>query len=239
MNYKAVDTTVVLLAAGQGKRMLPLTQNTPKPLLLIGDHALIEHHLICLREAGFRNVVINLDYLGHQIREKLGNGERYGVAINYSDESDTGALETAGGLKHALPLIGSDPFLVVNSDIWTDYPFKNILKPLTGLARLIVVKNPEHKVSGDFSPSKIGSLLQRNESGPNSHTFSGIALYHKAMLTNLTSGYQGLAPILFELAESGRLEGDVYPGRWIDVGTPERLQKIRDSGLDKRNKSLI
>ncbi|MFT4629421.1 MAG: MurNAc alpha-1-phosphate uridylyltransferase [Arenicella sp.] len=229
MDYKASDTTVVLLAAGQGKRMLRLTQNTPKPLLKIGEHALIEHHLIRLREAGFRNIVINLDYLGHQIRQKLGNGERYDVVINYSDESDTGALETAGGLEHALPLIRSDPFLVVNSDLWTDYPFNNILKPLTGLARLVVVKNPAHNKLGDFSLSKIDSLLQRNESDANSHTFSGIALYHKAMFTNLASGCQALAPIFFELAQSGRLEGEVYSGQWTDVGTPERLQEINDS----------
>ena len=226
MNYRASDTTVVLLAAGQGKRMLPLTENTPKPLLKIGEHALIEHHLIRLSEAGFQNIVINLAYLGDQIREKLGGGEKYGVDINYSDESFTGALETAGGLKHALPLICSDPFLVVNADIWTDYPFSKILKPLTGLARLVVVKNPEHNQAGDFSPVKSGSLLQRKESAENSHTFSGIALYHKAMFTNLVSGCQPLAPLFFELAQSGRLEGEVYSGRWTDVGTPQRLQKI-------------
>lgn len=232
MHYRAADTTVVLLAAGQGKRMMPLTQNTPKPLLKIGEHALIEHHLIRLREAGFQNIVINLDYLGHQIRETLGSGERYGVDINYSDESDTGALETAGGLKHALPLINSDPFLVVNADIWTDYPFGNILKPLTGLARLVVVKNPGHNEAGDFSPSTSGSLLQRNESVANSHTFSGIALYHKAMFTNLASGCQALAPIFFDLAESGRLEGEVYSGQWTDVGTPQRLVQLTDSKLN-------
>ena len=226
MNYRASDTTVVLLAAGQGKRMLPLTQNTPKPLLKIGDHALIEHHLIRLHEAGFQNIVINLAYLGHQIREKLGSGERYGVDINYSDESCTGALETAGGLKHALPLISSDPFLVVNSDIWTDYPFYEILKPLTGLARLVVVKNPEHNDTGDFSLSESGSLLERNECAANSHTFSGIALYHKAMFTDLASGCQALAPMFFELAQSGRLEGEVYSGHWTDVGTPQRLQQL-------------
>ncbi len=232
MHYRSADTTVVLLAAGQGRRMMPLTQNTPKPLLKIGEHALIEHHLIRLREAGFQNIVINLDYLGHQIRETLGNGERYGVDIHYSDESDTGALETAGGLKHALPLIRSDPFLVVNADIWTDYPFGNILKPLTGLARLVVVKNPEHNETGDFSPPKSGSLLQRNESAANSHTFSGIALYHKAMFTNLACGRQALAPIFFDLAESGRLEGEVYSGKWTDVGTPQRLVQLTDSELN-------
>lgn len=228
MNYRESHTTVVLLAAGQGKRMLPLTENTPKPLLRVGDHALIEHHLIRLSEAGFHNIVINLAYLGDQIREKLGNGEKYGVDINYSDESSTGALETAGGLKNALPLINSDPFLVVNADIWTDYPFSKILKPLTCDARLVMVKNPKHNEAGDFSFSKSGSLLQRMESAANSHTFSGIALYHKALFANLAHGSQALAPMFFELAKSGLLEGEVFSGQWADVGTPQRLQQIVD-----------
>lgn len=228
MNYRESDTTVVLLAAGHGKRMLPLTKTTPKPLLKIGEHALIEHHLIHLGEAGFENVVINLDYLGDQIREQLGNGQKYGVNINYSDESSTGALETAGGLKNALPLIASDPFLVVNADIWTDYPFSKILKPLTGLARLVMVRNPEHNQTGDFSLSNSSSLLQREQSIDNTHTFSGIALYHKEMLENLAGGCQALAPIFFKLAKSGLLEGEIYSGHWTDIGTPERLQQIKN-----------
>jgi MurNAc alpha-1-phosphate uridylyltransferase len=225
MNYKANQTTVMLLAAGHGKRMLPLTASTPKPLLKIAGRALIEHHIVRLAAQGFRKIVINLAYLGEQIQAYLGDGRRFGVSIHYSDESSSGALETAGGLKNALPLIESDPFLVVNADIWTDYPFAKILTPLHGLARLIVVDNPEHNANGDFSFADGGTWLNHSTPEAHSHTFGGIALYRKSIFNDVAEGALPLAPILYQLSSNKKLEGVCYRGKWVDIGTPERLQQ--------------
>ena len=172
--YTAKKTSVVLLAAGHGTRMLPLTTNTPKPLLKAGNLSLIEHHIHKLSHLGFEHFVINIAYLGEKIKQHLGNGERYGIDIDYSDERDTGALETAGGLKQALPLIKSDPFLVVNADIWTNYDFSNLLTPLKKYGRLVMVNNPEHNLEGDFAIDPAGSLT--NNKAITRMTFSGIAL---------------------------------------------------------------
>ena len=228
MNYSAPDIDVVLLAAGQGKRMRPLTENTPKPLLKVGQYSLVEHHLFRLAKQGFKNIVINLDYLGHKIQQQLGNGNNYDLNIHYSDESVTGALETAGGLKKALPLINSDPFLVVNADIWTDYPFNRFLMPLkNSAARLLMVNNPEHNASGDFSFQKDNSLLTKAASTSlKTYTYSGIGLYKKSVFTNLPEGKLALGPVLYQLISTQQLEGELYQGQWSDIGTPERLAKI-------------
>jgi len=150
MSIRAENTTAVLLAAGHGKRMLPLTEQTPKPLLKIGEHALIEHHLFRLADLGFKNIVINIAYLADQISLALGDGSRYGLHIHYSDESASGALETAGGLKNALPLIKSDPFITVNADIWTDFDFTQLLLKSPESARLVMTENPPQHPDGDF-----------------------------------------------------------------------------------------
>lgn len=228
-SYKPSDTTVVLLAAGHGKRMLPLTKSTPKPLLKVGEHSLIEHHLYRLQELGFRNVVVNLAYLGNQIRQQLGSGEAYGLKIRYSDESATGALETAGGLQNALPLISSDPFLVINADIWTDYPFDQLLNQLEHPARLVMTDNPAHNPNGDFSYQPRSGLLYVRHSTTQTHTFSGIALYRKILFENQSSGVRPLAPLFRELIEKEQLEAVIYEGVWQDVGTPERLASLDQS----------
>ena len=224
-------TSVVILSAGHGTRMLPLTQDTPKPLLKVGEHSLIEHHLIRLHALGFRQIVINIAYLGNRIRNALGDGSNYGLSITYSDEADTGALETAGGLKAALPLIQSDPFLVINADIWTNFDFTKLLTPLSHLARLVMVNNPDHNLDGDFGlsgdfglPDSESALL--NNSPENRATFSGIALYQKSLFNDLKEGKQALGPVFRKLIEQERIEGIKHNGLWKDIGTPERLAEI-------------
>ena len=193
------NITVVLLAAGRGIRMSPLTEKLPKPLLKVGDHSLIEHHLMRLKQQGFEKIVINLDYLGEQIHNCLGDGGQYGLCITYSDESDTGALETAGGLRHALPLIEGDRFIVANADIWTDYPFSNLADQPHDLAHLVMVDNPTHNQKGDFCfaakahSNEIGGLLVPSNSAQTSYTFSGIAAYHKRLFQHLNPRKSGFS----------------------------------------------
>jgi len=231
--YSTTNTTVVILSAGHGTRMLPLTKNTPKPLLKVGELSLIEHHLVHLKKLGFENIVINIAYLGEQIRRALGDGHHYGVKIDYSDEAETGALETAGGLKAALPLIDSDPFIVVNADIWTDYDFSKLLNHSSTQrsAHLVMIKNPEHNLSGDFGLSitsdESSALL--NTSSDNRYTYSGIGLYSKSMFKNIPSGKQALGPLLRKLCEQKQVTGTIHAGTWKDIGTPERLEQIRQT----------
>ena len=231
MSYRACDTTVVLLAAGHGKRMRELTETTPKPLLKVGELSLIEHHLVRLAQQGFQNIVINLAYLADQIQDRLGDGSHYGLKILYSDESATGALETAGGIRHALHLIDSDPFIVINADIWTDYPFADLLKDFCGTARLVMVENPAHNQAGDFSVAADSSRLQIVSDSNQTHTFSGIAIYHKASFEKLAPGPRPLAPVLRKLIAQQDLDGEVFEGLWQDIGTPERLAEINRAYL--------
>jgi MurNAc alpha-1-phosphate uridylyltransferase len=220
----------LILAAGRGERMRPLTDHTPKPLLQAGGRALIEHHLVNLARAGISGVVINIAHLGAQIRAALGNGSRYGVALQYSDEGET-ALETGGGIFHALPLLGGAPFLVINGDIWTDYPFAKLAAPLQPdrLAHLILVDNPAHHPDGDFSLHD-GSL---GDTGPDKLTFSGIGVYDPALFANCRAGKFPLAPLLREAMQRGRVSGEHYCGGWADVGTPARLADL-DAFLSDR-----
>lgn len=216
MMHSPENTTVVLLAAGRGKRMQPLTDHTPKPLLNVGEHSLIEHHLIKLAHLGFKNVVINTAYLGHQIQAQLGCGKQLGLSINYSDESETGALETAGGLKKALSLINSDSFLSINADVWTNVDFRKMLSPLSKMGRIALVPNPEHNPNGDF-------LLDGSTS---SLTYSGIAFYKKNLFSEMADGKQALGPILKKMVNDDELETIALEAQWTDVGTPERLEKL-------------
>jgi len=208
--------TAMILAAGLGSRMRPLTNHTPKPLLKIGKKALIVWHIERLRDAGFRTIVINVAYLGQQIIDYLGDGSRYGVKISFSDEQNEGALETAGGIIKALPQL-SDTFLVVNGDVWTDYSYDNrfILSP-NALAHLVLIDNPEHNSNGDF-------ILDETEE---KYTFSGIGYYAKAMFNDLDYGKQSLAPLLFKAIEEKKLTTEYYTGSWYDIGTPERLNSL-------------
>lgn len=225
--YKPANTSVVLLAAGHGQRMRPLTDSSPKPLLKIGGKSLIEHHLYKLSELGFKHVVINTAYLSEMIPNHLGGGDRYGLTINYSDESGTGALETAGGLVNALPIIQSDPFMVINADIWTDFDFTQLLGPLKQQARLVMVDNPSHNKSGDFYLGHSNLLVSKNERAATNYTFSGIALYKKSVFADLSAGKRPLLPIFNSLIEQQSLCGIHYKGVWSDIGTPERLNEIR------------
>ena len=223
-HFNPADITVMLLAAGHGKRMLPLTQNTPKPLLKVAGLSLIEHHLKRLANLGFQHIVINIAHLGEQIPAQLGDGSAYQLHIDYSDEHDTGALETAGGIKYALGLIQSDPFMVVNADIWTDFDFSQCLAPLHGDARLVMVANPAHHQTGDFVLDKSGMLSKPTSN--NTLTFSGIALYRRQVFESLAQGKLALAPVLNTLIQKQRVEGLHYQGQWFDIGTPERLQHL-------------
>ncbi len=203
----------MILAAGLGTRMRPLTNHTPKPLLKIGGKPLIVWHIDRLRDAGFTQIVINVAYLGQQIIDYLGDGSQFGVQIEFSDEQHEGALETAGGIVKALPLL-SDTFLVVNGDVWTDYPFDiNYSLEDRFLAKLILVKNPQHNLDGDFY---LTGTQKR-------YTFSGIGYYSKDMFKGLEYGKRPLSPLLFSAIEEHRVITELYEGEWYDIGTPERL----------------
>jgi len=212
----------MILAAGRGERLRPLTDHTPKPLLEVRDKPLIVYHLEALRKAGFNEIVINLNWLGEQIRARLGKGSEFGVSIEYSEEA--AALETAGGILQALPLLG-ERFVVVNGDVFTDYGFatlKTAGKSAEQLAHLVLVDNPEHNNSGDFS---LEGKIVGNDGSPR-HTFSGIARYHRSFFDGLAPGKQALAPLLRGAAAGGQVSGELFRGDWVDIGTAERLQQL-------------
>jgi len=213
----------MILAAGRGERMRPLTVDTPKPLLRIGGQTLIEHHVHALAQAGITELVINHAYLGDRLVSALGDGNAYGVSIAWSPESGD-ALETGGGIHNALPLLGDAPFLVVNADVWTDYPFNNLPHAPGGLAHLVMVNNPAHHPDGDFALSN-GKLAQQ---GPHRLTFSGIGVYRPALFADCTPGAFPLAPLLRAAMDKDAVSGEHYTGRWFDIGTPERLAEVND-----------
>jgi MurNAc alpha-1-phosphate uridylyltransferase len=203
--------------------MRPLTDDTPKPLLRIGGQTLIEHHVHALAQAGITELVINHAYLGEQLVRALGDGNAYGVSIAWSPEPDD-ALETGGGILNALPLLGDAPFLVVNADVWTDYPFKGLPDTPDGLAHLVMVDNPAHHPDGDFALSN-GQLSQQ---GPHRLTFSGIGVYRPALFADCRPGAFPLAPLLRTAMDKDAVSGEHYTGRWFDIGTPERLAEVND-----------
>ena len=206
----------MILSAGLGKRMQPLTNHTPKPLLEVGGKPLIVWHIERLRDAGFTDIVINVAYLGQQIIDYLGNGSEYGVNIIFSDEQDEGALETAGGIVKALPWL-SQIFLVVNGDIWTEFTYNSHFKLDNNLlAHLILIDNPAHNPNGDF-------LLDDSKKR---YTFSGIGYYDKAMFEELAYGKRALAPLLFKAIDDKQLSTEYFAGAWYDIGTPERLERL-------------
>ncbi|HZF16794.1 MAG TPA: nucleotidyltransferase family protein [Steroidobacteraceae bacterium] len=215
----------MILAAGRGERMRPLTDRTPKPLLEVGGEKLIERHLRRLAAAGHTRIVINLSWLGSQIRQAIGNGQRYGVEVRYSDEGPT-ALETAGGIFKALALLGREPFLVVNGDIWTDHPLLPAPLGADSHAHLVLVPNPPQHARGDFALED-GRVT---EGSRDRYTYSGIGIYRREFFTGCTGGKFPLLPLLRRAIESGRLGGEVYGGRWYDIGTAERLGTL-DSEL--------
>ncbi|MGB7932289.1 MAG: nucleotidyltransferase family protein [Gammaproteobacteria bacterium] len=211
----------MLLAAGRGERMRPLTDHTPKPLLRVAGHTLIEHHIEALARAGIRELVINHAHLGAHLVAALGDGSDYGVHIDYSAEPP-GALETGGGIFNALPLLGESPFVVVNADIWTDYDFVVLPRQFESLAHLVLVDNPVHHPQGDFALEN-GRV---RDDRPSRLTFSGIGVYRPALFAGSAAGAFPLAPLLRRAMAAGQVSGERYAGAWFDIGTPERLAAV-------------
>jgi MurNAc alpha-1-phosphate uridylyltransferase len=210
----------MILAAGRGNRMRPLTDHTPKPLLVAGGRPLIQHHLERLAAAGIREIVINHAHLGEQIETRLGDGGQFGVHIRYSVEPT--ALETGGGIFNALPLLGPDPFLVINGDIWTDWDPADARLAESDLAHLVLVENPPHHPRGDFC--LIDGRVHPD--GDPRLTFSGIGLYSPALFEGCRPGAFPLAPLLRRAMLDGRVGGERHAGHWFDIGTPERLAEL-------------
>lgn len=223
----------MILAAGFGKRMRPLTDHCPKPLLKVNDKALIEYHIEELAAAGFNELVINHAYLGEQIEHYLGDGSRYGVNINYSPETEP--LETAGGIAKALPLLGDEPFLVVNGDVWIDYDFKQLILNDVKLGHLVLVSNPEHNPTGDFVLA--ANSIAMKTANETAFTFAGLSVLHPQLFKNAEgkdlSGKIKLLDVLLPAIQDGLISGELFNGDWVDVGTPERLQ-----ALDERIRSI-
>jgi MurNAc alpha-1-phosphate uridylyltransferase len=230
----------MILAAGRGERMRPLTDHTPKPLLQAGGKPLIVWHIERLVRAGITDLVINHAHLGTQIEQALGDGSRFGATIRYSDEGT--ALETAGGIAFALPLLGEAPFAVVNGDIYCDFEFSHLtgraakLANSADMAHLVLVNNPEHNLKGDFllhDDRVISSALSPQHSAL---TFSGIGLYKPALFANIARGSKApLAPLLRQQIALGKVSGEHHPGVWVDVGTPQRLDELDKQLRAKQN----
>lgn len=216
----------MILAAGLGKRMQPLTAQLPKPLLKAGDKTLIEHQIIKLANAGVTQIVINHFYLGGLIQEFLRNGSKYGVNIEYSREPIL--LDTAGGIVKALPKLKDDCFIVVNADIWTDFDYSR-LQPVDGqqsLAHLVLVKNAEHNPLGDFNLDQSGRVHDEQGTADERLTFSGISVMHKDLFHNMQIQPRSVIPLLRAAMKENRVSGEIHTGAWMDIGTPERLQEL-------------
>ena len=212
----------MILAAGRGERMRPLTDTIPKPLLKVNGKPLIVWHIERLAATGFEEIIINVAHLGYKIIEALGDGSKWGVKIVYSDEQGEGALESAGGIVKALSLLGNEPFLVVNADIWTDFNFDTTFNLGDDLAHLILVQNPEHNLDGDFGLVNSRVLSEANVK----YTFSGIGYYKPEIFEHLNYGKSALAPILRGLIKKNLVSGELFNSTWTDVGTPKRLEDI-------------
>jgi len=218
--------TAMILAAGRGERMRPLTDFVPKPLLKVQGKPLIEYHLEALKRSGYERVVINHAWLGQQIESALGTGERFGLDILYSAEPQ--ALETAGGISNALPLLcpnkGDELFTVVNGDIFTDFDFDTLPSylPKGVEAHLVMVDNPSHNPGGDFYFTEYGLHPEQGCK----MTFSGIAVYHKGFFAQINAGVKPLAPMLRAAIEQGIIGAQHFTGHWTDVGKPQRLAEL-------------
>ena len=213
----------MILAAGRGERLRPLTDEIPKPLIKVAGKSLIEYHLQNLAQAGFKEIIINTAWLAEKIHQQLANGENYGVTIHYSDEGE--ALETAGGIINALPMLGNEAFLVVNGDIWCDFDFSTLPKLDDDIqAHLVLVTNPEHNLTGDFS-------LQDNRVKNNGNvmsTYSGISIFKPKFFADQKSGILPLSPLIRKKCDNNLVSGQTHQGLWTDVGTLERLQELED-----------
>lgn len=214
----------MILAAGRGERMRPLTDLLPKPLLPVAGKPLIQYHLEALCAAGLQDIVINHAWLGHLLPAHLGTGEQFGVTIQYSDEGAEG-LETAGGIKKALPLLGNAPFVVVNGDVFCDYPYQQLINKLRTdcLAHLVFVPNPPQHPNGDFGISASGYAVAE---ATQCFTFSGIAIYRPEFFNNVAEGKQKLAPYLRQAMQQNKITAELYKGVWHDIGTVQRLTEL-------------
>lgn len=210
----------MLLAAGRGERLRPLTDSMPKALVEVRGRSLLEHHLQALADSGIETCVINLGWHGEQILSRIGSGSAYGLNIIYSPEGDD-ILETGGGIHRALPVLGAEPFLVVNADVYTDMPYPQTLRDDVD-AHLVMVRTPVFKTQGDFD--LVDGLVVNSEAPQ--LTFSGVALYRPGFVRDCKPGRFPLAPMLRAAADARRVSGEFYEGTWEDVGTPERLQRV-------------
>ena len=216
-------TVAMILAAGRGERMRPLTDHTPKPLLTVHDKPLIVWHIERLKKAGITQLVINHAHLGERIEHALGDGSSFGVSIAYSPEET--ALETGGGIARALPLLGEQSFLVVNGDVWTDIDYSALSLDEDDLAHLVLVNNPSHNPNGDFALNN-GRVAAE---GADKLTFSGIGLYQPCLFAGQSENRFPLAPLLRNVMSQNKVGGHHHQGAWTDVGTPERLAEINAS----------
>lgn len=214
----------MILAAGRGERMRPLTDVLPKPLLAVAGKPLIQYHLEALSAAGIADIVINHAWLGHLLPKRLGTGQQFGVNIQYSDEGTEG-LETAGGIKKALPLLGEEPFIVVNGDVFSDYPYQHLIGKLNTdcLAHLVLVPNPLQHPKGDFGINAEGFAVAETDQR---FTFSGIAIYRPEFFRTMAEGKQKLAPYLRQAMQQNKITAELYQGVWHDIGTVERLTQL-------------
>lgn len=217
----------MILAAGLGNRMRPLTLTTPKPLLMVGGKPLIVWHIEALKMAGIQDIVVNTAWLGHKLHEALGDGSAFGVNIFWSDENEP--LETAGGIQQALPLLGKEPFLLVNGDIWLRYDFSRLVSKDLGkhLAHLLLVDNPPQHPNGDFAFKRDGQSLILPQ-GAEKYTFAGVSVLSPKLFADLPAGKAPLAPLLRQAIAEQLVTGEYHTGAWVDVGTPERLQALDD-----------
>lgn len=211
----------MILAAGKGERMLPLSLATPKPLLEAGGKPLLQYHLEALARASVSGVVINTGRLGHLIESRFGNGAGLGLTIEYSHEGDE-PLGTGGGIVQALPLLGNAPFILVNGDVWTDFDFSTLTDQPSGLAHLVMVDNPDHHPEGDFVLNGRQVLM----AGGQRYTYSGIGVYRPAMFTESREPLFSFVPLLKTAIGLGQVSGVYHPGHWFDIGTPQRLAAL-------------
>jgi len=236
-SVKSHGMKAFILAAGRGERMRPLTDHTPKPLLEAGGKPLIVWHLERLAACGFHEVIINHAHLGEQIEAALGDGRQFGLSIRYSPEPP-GALETAGGIAHALPLLGDQAFLVVNGDVWCDWDFRRALNLRDRLAHLVFVANPPQHAGGDFCLDGETVLYANTGIGP-TMTYAGTGVFSPAFFADVPRGaVMKMRPLLDAAIANETVTGERHAGRWVDVGTPERLPEL-DRELRREHKPLI
>jgi N-acetyl-alpha-D-muramate 1-phosphate uridylyltransferase len=217
----------MILAAGRGERMRPLTDTLPKALLEVAGTSLLERQLQRLSRAGVTIVVINLGWLGEKIVERIGDGSRFGLRVAYSPEYDR-ILETGGGIRRALPLLGREPFWVLNADVFSDFPLPTLALAERSLGHLVLVPTPSHKPRGDFD--LVDGKARRSPAPV--LTFSGMAAYRPELFADTQPGRFPLAPLLFDAAERGLLDAELYTGVWEDVGTPDRLAQLNAATAD-------